>query len=242
MPCFPLLPLLMAVPALPAPAPAPGLDWILARHFEARGGLARIQALRGIVSTGRVTVGGVDLALRVENPRGAFRSDTRFQGLTKSEAFDGHQGWIADPFTGAPEPRPMDTAQLRQVRLQADFDGPLVDWQAKGHRVAFLSMVEVDGAPAYALKVRLKDGGELTSFLDARSFLEVKAVNEAVSEGKAVEVETRLSDYRAVAGVLLPFRLEIRPQGQAGAMVIQFDSVIAEDTADRSIFRLPASR
>lgn len=242
MPGLPLLPLLLAIPGFPVPAPAPSLDAILARHFEARGGLARILALHGIRSTGRVSVGGVDLVLRVENPRGAFRSDTTFQGLTKTEAFDGRQGWIADPFTGAPDPKPMDAAQLRQVRLQADFDGPLVGWQAKGHRVALLGLADVDGAPAYVLKVRLAEGGELTSFLDAKTFLEVKAVNEAVADGKTVQVETRLSDYRAVAGVLLPFRLEIRPQGQAGAMVIQFDAVAPEDAADPSIFRRPSPR
>lgn len=240
MPCVPLFPLLMLVPGLPVPAPAPSLDVILARHFEARGGLARIQALRGIVSTGHVSVGGVTLALRVVNPRGAFRSDTTYQGLTKTEAFDGRQGWIIDPFAGAPDPRPMDAAQLRQVRLQADFDGPFVAWRAKGHRVSFLGMADVNGVPAYALKVRLADGDELTSFLDAKSFLEVKAVNAAVSGGKNVVVETRLSDYRPVAGVLLPFRLEIRPQGQAEAMVIQFDTVTAEAVADPSIFRQPA--
>lgn len=242
MPCFPLIPLLIPVPGLPVQAPAPSLDWILARHLEARGGIDRIKAIQGLRSTGRVRVGGIELALRVENPRGAFRSDTRLNGLTKTEAFDGQHGWIADPFSGAPEPKAMDAVQLRQVRLQADFDGPLVDWQAKGHSVSFLGMARVDGAPAYALKVRLDGGGELLSYLDARTLLEVKAVNEAVSDGKAVEVETRLSDYRAVDGVLLPFRLEIRPKGQSEGMVIQFDAVAAEGGTDPARFRLPAPR
>lgn len=242
MPPFPLIPVLIALPGLPLQAQAPSLDWILAAHLEARGGLAGIKAIQSLASTGRVLVGGMSLALRVRNPRGAFRSDTLLNGLAKVEAFDGRQGWIADPFVGAPDPMPMTAAQLRQVLLQADFDGPLVDWKAKGHRVAFAGMAEVDGAPAYALKVRLKEGGELTSYLDAKTFLEVKAVNEAVAGGKTVEVETRLSDYRAVKGVLLPFRLEIAPKGQAAEMVIQFDTVTADEVFDPAAFRMPGGR
>lgn len=240
MPPFLLIPALIAAPGVPPQTPS--LDWILARHIEARGGLARIKAIQSLTSTGRVRVGGMELALRVENPRGAFRSDTTLNGLTKTEAFDGRRGWIADPFTGAPDPRPMNAAQVRQVLLQADFDGPLVDWQAKGHRVAFAGMAMVDGAPAYALKVRLKEGGELMSYLDAKTFMEVKAVNEAAADGKTIEVETRLSDYRIVKGVPLPFRLEIAPKGQAAVMVIQFDTVTADEAFNPAAFRLPGGR
>lgn len=236
---FVLLPL--AMPALVGQSPQPpSLERILARHYEARGGLARIKALPGLLSTGHIELGGMRLTLRVENPRGAFRSDTSLDGLTKTEAFDGLHGWIIDPFTGAPGPKAMDAAQLRQARLQADFDGPLVDWQVKGHRVTFEGMVLVEGAPAYAMKVRLADGGALTSFLDATTFLEVKAVNEAVSEGKILEVETKLSDYRAVDGVLLPFRLEIRPKGQSEEMVIQFDAVTAKAGFGPARFQPPS--
>lgn len=208
----------------------PSLDWILARHFSARGGLSRIKAIQGLTSSGSIRVGGMSLALHIQNPRGSFHSETSLDGMTKVESFDGAQGWITDPFTGAPAPTPMSEAQLRQVRLQADFDGPLVDWQAKGHQVSFEGMAPVDGEPAYVLKVRLAGGGTLTSFIHARTFMEVKAINEAVSEGRPIEVETRLSDYRAVDGVMLPFRLAITPRGQADGLVIQFDSVVAART------------
>jgi len=219
-------------PGVLAQTPAsPSLNWILARHFEARGGLSKIKAIQGLTSMGRVLIGGMDLSLHLDNPRGAFRSETSFNGLTKVESFDGQQGWISDPFTGAPDPTPMNDAQLRQARLQADFDGPLVDWEAKGHQVSFEGMAQVEGEPTYVLKVRLAGGGVLTSFISARTFMEVKAVNEAVSAGNPVEVETRLSDYRAVDGVMLPFRLTITPRGQAEGLTIQFESVVAKPTA-----------
>lgn len=250
-------PLLLPVPALlclgalvPAPAfgqapassQAPSLDAILARHLEARGGLARIRAVRSLVSTGRVEVGGLSLALRVENPRGAFRSDTTLGALTKTEAWDGRAGWVADPFSGVPDPAPMTAAQLRQAALQADFDGPLVDAPAKGYRVALEGMAEVDGAPAYVLRVDLGNGDMLRSFLDARTFMEVKATNRAVRGGQTVEVETRLRDYRPVAGILLPHDLEIRVRGEAQALRIRFDRVEADAVVDPARFRRPEAK
>ncbi|MBK8727783.1 MAG: hypothetical protein IPL96_17525 [Holophagaceae bacterium] len=238
---FPALaPLLLIAPALLAQAPeAPTVEAILARHFEARGGLAKIRAIQSLTSTGRVEVGPMVLTLRIENPRRAFRSDTSLQGVTKTEAWDGRAGWILDPFAGVTAPQPMGPAQLRQAELQADFDGPLVDWRAKGHRITFAGMAIVNGAETYALQVSMKNGDALTSYLDAKTYMEVKAINAAVSGGRVVEVETLLGDYRSVAGVMLPFALDIRPKGQAEGLRIRFDRVEADLPVDAARFRSP---
>jgi hypothetical protein len=236
-----LPPFLVLAPALLAQAPqTPTVDSILARHFEARGGLARIRALQTLVYTGRIEVGPMTLGLRLEFRRGAFRSDTSLQGLTKTEAFDGRGGWILDPFAGATKAEPMSPAQLRQAELQADFDGPLVDWQARGHQVVLAGMAAVNGAPAYVLNVRLKNGDAMSSFIDAKTFMEVKAVNQAVTEGRTVQVETLLGDYRVVNGVQLPFRLDIRVQGQTQSMRIVLERAEANVPLDETRFRQPA--
>ncbi len=221
-------------------AQAPSLDTILAKHLEARGGLARIKALRSLHSEGTLQLGPMVLQLRIDNPRGAFRSETRFQGLTKVEAFDGTEGWIDDPFTEPGRgPHAMSPAQLRQMALQMDFDGPLVEPEAKGHRVSFLGTARVGGVEAYVLRVQLAGGGELRSYLDTATFMEVKAENEAVAQGKTVIVETLLGDYRPVKGVLLPFCLEIRPKGQVEGMAIRFAHVDADTPMDEARFRKP---
>jgi hypothetical protein len=63
--------LLLIPPALVAQAPrAPELDQILARHIEARGGLAKIKAIRSLKSVGHIEIGSMVLTLSIENPRG----------------------------------------------------------------------------------------------------------------------------------------------------------------------------
>lgn len=233
--------LLVIAPALLAQAPQPPtVESILARHFEARGGLAKIRAIRTLAYTGRIELGPMTLALRLEFRRGAFRSDTSLEGQTKTEAWDGRAGWIVDPFSGITSPQPMSPAQLRQAELQADFDGPLVDWKARGHQVLLAGTEAVNGSPAFVLKVRLKNGGEMSSFIDATTFMEVKAVNQAVAGGQTLQVETLLSDYRPVNGVLLPFQLDIRPQGQAQGMRIALERAEANLPIDEARFRQPA--
>ncbi len=220
----------------------PPVDQVIARHIEARGGLAKIKAIHSLTSVGQVLVGPVALDLRIDNTRQAFRADTSIQGLTKTEAFDGVEGWIIDPFTGrgpVTEPEPMNPDQLKQVALQMDFDGPLVDATAKGHRVSVVGMEPVEGAAAYVLKISLNNGDELKSYIDLKTWMEVKTVNKAVSQGKVVDLETILGDYRAVNGVLLPFSLDIRPVGQAQGLKIRFDRVEANLPMDATRFKRP---
>lgn len=240
---FPVLaPLILLAPALLAQAPqAPTFESILASHIQARGGLAKIRAIQSLTSRGRIEIGPMVLALTIENPRHAFRSDTTLQGMTKTEAFDGRSGWVLDPFSGSTRAVPMSFDQLKQVDLQRDFDGPLVDWREKGHQVALAGEALVNGTGTYVLKVLLKNGDELTSFIDMKSFMEVKAVNRAVVGGRVVEVETLLGDYRPVNGVLLPFSLDIRPKGQNQGLRISLERVEANLPMDEARFRFPAA-
>ena len=243
---FRVLSVLLLIPlaAMAKTPQSPSLDQILAKHIEADGGMAKIKAIRNLKSTGRIEIGPMVLNLTIENPRGAFRSDTSIQGMTKTEAFDGVHGWIIDPFTKGPtaEVEAMSGDQLKQMALQMDFDGPLVDYRSKGHKVALMGKQQVNGSDAYALKVSLKGGDELISFIDAKTYLEVKASNKAVSDGKTVEVDTMLGDYRAVNGVMLPFSLEIRPKGQPQGMKILLDKVEANIPMDPARFTMPANK
>jgi len=214
----------------------------IARPIEARGGLLKIKAIRSLRSVGRVEIGPVILDLSIENPRGAFRSDTSIQGMTKTEAFDGVQGWVIDPFAGkgpSAEAEPMSPEQLKTAELQGDLDGHLVDSATKGHKIVYVGMASVNGVEAYALKISLKNGEDLMSFIDSTSFMEIKTTQKAMSQGKDVEVETTLGDYRPVNGVLFPFSLEISTQGQPQAMKIVLSKVEANSPIDSARFKMP---
>ncbi len=224
-----------------ATAPLPRVDQLIARNIDARGGMQKIRAIQSLRSSGHILIGPLALALTIENPRNAFRSDTSINGTTKTEAFDGSRGWVVDPFIKGPDAKvePMSVEQLKQTELQMDFDGPLVDYRKKGSRISLAGVRTFHGVETYALKIALKNGDVLTMLIDTMHYMEIGDINNAVSQDKTVEVETTLGDYRAVNGVLFPFDLVIKPMGQPDGLHIKLDDVRANTPIDRARFAMP---
>src|SRR6266536_4833430 len=158
---------LLAAPAQPAKTLT--VDEIVARSIEARGGAAKLAAIQSIRLTGKVVFGGGSIeaafGLLVKRP-GMIRSETTLQGLTAVEAYDGTEGWSMQPFQGRRDPQKTPAENLKSVAQQADFDGPLVRWKEKGHRVEYLGTEDVDGTLAHKLRVNLKDGDGKYLYLD----------------------------------------------------------------------------
>ena len=82
------------------------------------------------------------------------------------QAYDGTTGWQIQPFGGKKDPELMGEDDLRDLLLDADFDGPLVDYKEKGSTVEYLGHDVVDGDDALRLKVTLKNGDIIYDYLD----------------------------------------------------------------------------
>jgi len=76
----------------------------------------------------------------------------------------------------------MGEDNLRDLLLAADFDGPLVDYAAKGNTIEYLGHDAVDGDDALRLKVTLKNGDIIYYYLDPTPILK-SAKKSAVYPG-----------------------------------------------------------
>src|SRR5687767_10378117 len=88
---------------------AMSVDELIAKNIEARGGLARIQALQSLRTTGKLQVGGDgssrEMAWSEQVKRGGmYRVETSMQGLTAVRAHDGKEAWQVQPFQGRKDP------------------------------------------------------------------------------------------------------------------------------------------
>ena len=96
------------------------------------------------------------------------------------------------------------------TRRGADFEGRLVDWREKGSTVTLHSgeSVEFDGRPTDRLTVTTRDDFVRDYFIDRESHLIVAERRTAPFHafGEPVVSETRIGDYRPVAGVLFAHR------------------------------------
>ncbi len=90
--------------------------------------------------------------------------------MTAVQAYDGSVGWQIQPFGGKKDPELMGEDDLRDLLLDADFDGPLVDYKEKGSTVEYLGHDMVDGDDALRLKITLKNGDIIYDYLDPDTF------------------------------------------------------------------------
>jgi outer membrane lipoprotein-sorting protein len=235
--------MLLAAAALLAPAPvaAQTVDEIVARHVAARGGREALAAVRTLRMTGRALAGpGREAIVRREIARpGRIRTEFVFQGTTGIYVWDGSAGWRVSPLDGSLEPEPLAAEAAELSTEQADFEGPLVDWKAKGHVVERVGSDALPGGAAHKLKVTLKSGTVRHIWVDAATGFVVRTESTRAVRGRAVAFETVYGDYRESGGVRFARSIEIGARGRPQRLRIVVESVETNPPLDDSRFSLP---
>jgi hypothetical protein len=217
------------------------VDKIVARHVAARGGREALAAVRTLRMTGRAFAGPGRVAIvRREMARpGRIRTEFVFQGTTGVYVWDGSVGSRVSPLDGGFEPEPLAEDAAALSAEQADFEGPLVDWRAKGHRIELVGSASLPGGAAHELAVTLKSGVVRHVWVDAASGQIVKTSSTRKVRGHELELETVYGDYRETAGVRFARSIEIGVRGRPQRMRIEVESVEVNPKLDDSRFRMP---
>jgi hypothetical protein len=220
------------------------VDELVNKNIEAKGGLEKIKAVKTRRMSGRADqAGGPPLAVVIENVRpDEIRQDITIAGMTLVQAYDGKGGWMIQPFSGRKDPQLMGEDDLRDLTLDADIDGPLVDYKAKGHTVEYLGHDTVDGDDALRLKVTLKNGDIVYYDLDPDTFLEIRRESQEFIRGSVKEQVTEFGSYKPVDGVMYPFSMSIWPKNDPTQMLtVTFEKVEVNAPLAESLFAVPAS-
>jgi outer membrane lipoprotein-sorting protein len=238
-----LLSLLLAGPALLAQAPT--VDQVLAKYYEAKGGLAKMKTVTSMRITAKMSGGPMDFPIVIEAKRPAsVRVDVSIQGNQIIQAFDGKSGWSINPFqqSAKKDAEPMTPDEIREIEVQADMDGPLVDWQAKGHKVELQGHEAVEGSDTFKLKLTLKSGDIRTIFLDADSYLEVKQATKRKIRDTEIEAETTLGDYKDEGGLMIAHAMESGAKGMPQKQKVVIEKVEFNVPIADSRFAMPAKQ
>lgn len=218
-------------------------DELLEKNIKAMGGKDKLMALQSVRMTGKMKMGPMEAPFSMTKVRPAdMRIDFTIQGMIGSQAYDGTTGWMLMPFGGNKDPQKMTEEMLKDVRAEADFDGPTFDYKAKGNKVEYVGKEDVQGTPAYKLKVTTKDGKETLVYLDSETYLAIRTEATRNMQGQDVEMETTIGDYKAVEGILFPFSIDSHVKGKegSGGQVIAIDKVELNPKVDTTIFKMPA--
>ncbi len=226
---------------MPAAAAAQTVEEIVAHHVAARGGREALAAVRTLRMTGRVSAGtGQDAVVRREIARpGRIRTEFAFQGTLGVYAWDGSAGWRVSPLDGSFAPEPLAPEQAAAAAEQADIDGPLVDWKAKGHAVELVGTEALPGGPAHRLRLTLKSGVVRQVWVDAATGLVVRTLGARTLRGREVALETDFSDYQATSGVRFARAIETGVPGRPRRLRIVVLSVETNIPLDETRFQMP---
>jgi len=229
----------LACAALSIPASAQTVDELIKKNIEARGGLEKLKAIKSMRVTAKIHSEGMNLPLVLQIKRpGMVRGEAIFQGKALVRAYDGETAWQINPFDGLKEAEPMSGYDAKEMLYIGDLDGPLVDYKAKGNTVELAGKEELEATPVYKLKVTLKDGEVKYLYLDAHNYLELKETWKQKGDGKATDVDTVYSDYKAVAGVMIAHSWETRVNGELDDRT-SLEKVEVNISVDDSIFKMP---
>jgi hypothetical protein len=220
----------------------PTVDQLVAKNIEAKGGASALRDLGTLRLSGKMLVqeGQIQLTyLQIKKRPEDVRTEASLQGMTQIEAYDGKDGWRISPFFGRKDPERMSADDVKALVEDAEMDGPLVDWKAKGNTVEYLGTEDVDGTPAHKLKVTRKNGDVSLVYLDPDHFLEIRVVTQRTRHGAYEEVETDLGDYEKVGGVFVPTSIEFGSKGSPDKQRIIIDKVEGNVPVDDALFHFP---
>jgi len=235
--------MLAAVSCLSVLAYGQNAEELVNKNIQAKGGIDKIKAIKSIRLTGKLNGGGGFTAATLqENERpNLVRETFSLQGMTAVTAYDGTTGWQIQPFGGHKDPEFMGEDDLKDLLLDADFDGPLVDFKEKGNTVEFLGHDVVDGDDALRLKVTLKDGDIVYYYLDPDTFLEIRKEVQEFVRGSVRESVTEMGSYKPVAGVMYPYSISQGSKANPAAQTTTIEKIEVNVPIDKADFAVPAS-
>jgi len=234
----------LALAALCASVHADPADDLLAKNLAARGGAEKLRAIKSLKLTGRIVFGGSDFSIdaqwgEIQRRPDQIRSEVTLQGLTSVSAYDGREAWRVSPFGGRKDAEKASEDDTRALAQDAELDGPLVEWKAKGHKVEALGMEDVDGTPAYKLRVTRRDGDVWYVYLDPATYLEVRVTKVHKVRGAEEINETDLGGYQQVSGVWIPFAIESGSKGGPRTSRISVERAEINVPVEDAWFKVP---
>jgi outer membrane lipoprotein-sorting protein len=236
--------LFMAVIFLTVLCQGQSVDEIIQKNLEVKGGLKKLKEIQTIKQTGKMVMGSFEMKVTMwfKEPT-MVKMEMLISEKKMTMAYDGTTAWQMSPLTGSEEPQEMAGQQAEQFKDNVDmFSDPFVYYKEKGFKFELEGKEEIEGTPAYKLKLTKKDGKVIYYFVDAESFIELKTqMTREIAEGQEMVFESFLADYKEVDGVMMAHSLSIKVNGQDQGNIV-VDSVEFNVQLDDNFFKMPPKK
>src|SRR5207245_862757 len=224
-------------------ARAQTVDEVIAKNIQAKGGADKLKSVRTIRTTAKFSQGSFRADFNQENKRAdKVREEFWIQGLAQVQAYDGKTVWQISPCWGRKDPELLSQDDLKSLVVDADIDGPLVEYKEKGHKAELVGHDSMEGTDCFKIKLSMKNGDVRYYYLDADSFLELKLEIQTTIRGGLQESEWYFGDYEQVNGIYYPFAIEQAQKGSSSRSQISVEKIEQNVNLDEAKFTMPATK
>jgi outer membrane lipoprotein-sorting protein len=197
----------------------------------------KIASVKTIKITGKMSAMGMEMPMTMymKNPN-KIKIVYSFSGQEMVSVFDGEKGYMMNPLMGSSNPVELTGDQLKQVQSNNAFQNELIKYHKNG-QVSLEGTEDVNGKPANKLKVNIAGAAPLMMYLDKGTNLLVKTKTSVEQMGTAMDVESYMTDYVDIDGVVMPKKTTAMANGMEAA-VITLDKIEVNTPMEESIFKI----
>ena len=204
-------------PSFPAPAGVTA-ESVISGYINAIGGQDNLAKVKDISIMMSASISGMPMeatAKTLKKRPNLFLTEMNVVGFgtVQKVYFDGKKG----ESSGMQGSAVLEGDELEEIKNQGAFFGE-AEYLSKGYELNLVAINMVEGEEAYTLEVD-KNGEVQTEYYSVKTGLKLR--EESTTEGPQGEmtVSQDYSDYRAVEGVMLPFKINISQGAQKIEMI-----------------------
>jgi outer membrane lipoprotein-sorting protein len=194
------------------------VDQIINKYIDARGGQNRLDSIKSIYMEGSREMMGNELTVKVTKEQSKL-SRTEFEmGAGNGYILVTDKGaWNYFPMRST-EPEKLSPDAAKSMQTDLDIEGPLVNYESKGHTVSLLGKDTLNDEDCYKIKLTTKNHNEIYYWIDCKTYLLVQSSQmtnggvSGLSKGPG-ELVTLYKDYGMVDGILFPHTIELKMPG-----------------------------
>ena len=217
------------------------LDDILKNYFENIGGEDEWKKIKSMTMKGNTSAQGMTMPVTIQSMYPTyFKMEMDFQGKKFITAYNGKTAWTLNPFMGGSEPTRMDEEETKSKSKQK-FQDEFIDYKEKGSKIELVGTEEVDGTETYKVKMVKKDGDVVFYFFDTENYVPIMT-RSLMESGpmKGQSIETFMSDYQEVDGLMVAFTTEQKMGGNPVFSMTAEDVIFNDVDIEANNFAFPS--
>ena len=196
----------------------------------------KLAGVTSIKISGKMSAMGMEMpmVMFMKNPD-KIKVTYSFNGQDMVSVFDGEKGYMINPMMGSSDPVELTGDQLTQVQKNNAFRNELFNYFKNG-QLTLEGQENVNDKPAFKLKANV-GSSPIYMFLDKGSYMLVKTSVTVDQMGTSMNVDSYMTDYVDIDGVVMPKKTTAMANGMEAA-VITFDKIEVNIPMEDSVFKV----